>query len=214
MEASEELDPLSRAQGGDVDAFGHFYDQHARDLLRWFQRRTAAADTAADLCAETFAQALGSLSGYDADRGEPAAWLFGIARNQLRHWHRRLEVDRRARQRLQIHVTSPAEDDLDLVDLRADLETRLGPLARSLERLSPGVREAVVARVVDGLSYAEVATLAGCSAGAARVRVSRGLASLLADLGDETAGAEQRSAPRRRSGERVAAGLRPGRTGG
>lgn len=183
--AQEELDPLSRARAGDVEAFGHFYDEHVGELLRWFQRRTAAADTAADLTAETFAQALRSLPGYRADQGEPGAWLFGIARNQLRRWHRRRKVDRRARQRLHIHVEPPAEDDLDLIDLRADLEKRIGPLSRSLERLSPAVREAVVARVVHGLPYAEVASMAGCTEGAARVRVSRGLASLLADLSDE-----------------------------
>lgn len=45
-----------------VEGFGRFYEEHARVLLRYFYRRTADAEVAADLCAETFAAALASRS--------------------------------------------------------------------------------------------------------------------------------------------------------
>jgi RNA polymerase sigma-70 factor (ECF subfamily) len=71
-------DLLTRAKDGDVTAFARFYDEEAGPLLRWFARRTAAADVAADLCAETFATALGSLHRYSPDKGSaPQAWLYG-----------------------------------------------------------------------------------------------------------------------------------------
>jgi len=44
--------------------------------------------------------------------------------------------------------------------------------------------EALTLRVARGLSYPEVAGLLGCSEGAARVRVSRGLARLTEVMGE------------------------------
>ena len=59
--------------------FGRFYDLNAESVLRYFYRRTACPETAADLTAETFAAALRSLSTYELGKGPARAWLFGIA---------------------------------------------------------------------------------------------------------------------------------------
>ena len=67
----------------DSEAFGVFYDRYERSVLGYFVRRTRRGDLAADLAAETFAIALTSVRKFDASRGEPGAWLFGIARHVL-----------------------------------------------------------------------------------------------------------------------------------
>ena len=88
------------ASAGDPEAFGRFYDRYAVALLGWFVRRTADPQTAADLTAETFAQAFASRRRY-RDTGAPAfTWLLGIARHQLSGALRRRRVDDRARRRL------------------------------------------------------------------------------------------------------------------
>jgi RNA polymerase sigma-70 factor (ECF subfamily) len=51
-------------------------------------------------------------------------------------------------------------------------------LVLALAQLPEGQRKAVRLRVVDELPYAQVAQRLGCSEGAARVRVTRGLAQL------------------------------------
>src|SRR5512132_2350281 len=48
---------LLAGAGRDSDAFGQLYARHHRELLGFFVRRTADAQLAADLTAETFAQA-------------------------------------------------------------------------------------------------------------------------------------------------------------
>ncbi|RTL06303.1 MAG: RNA polymerase sigma factor [Acidimicrobiia bacterium] len=182
--AAEDL--LGRARDGDLGAFAQFYDEEAGQLLGWFKHRTAAADVAADLCAETFAVVLKTLDRYEAGNGPaPQAWLYGIARNQFRHWLRRQRVQDRARQQLGIYLQLPQADDLDLVELRADLERAAGPLDGALAALSEPTRAAVLLRVVDELPYADVAARLECSEGAARVRVSRGLAQLFDQLAGE-----------------------------
>lgn len=65
------------------DAFGTFYDRHAQAVLRFLYRRTDCAETAADLCAETFAAAFVQRRRF-RDTGTTARpWLYGIAENLL-----------------------------------------------------------------------------------------------------------------------------------
>ena len=52
------LTALARAAGGEPEAFAVFYDEHGRDLVRFFAPRLIDAEAALDLTAETFAQAL------------------------------------------------------------------------------------------------------------------------------------------------------------
>lgn len=181
-----ERDLLGRAQDGDAGAFIEFYDLHARAVSRWFRWRTADADTAADLTAETFAELLDSIDGYDQDRSaDPSGWLYGIARNKLRRWHRSQAVDGRARASLGVHSPTDGLDEMDLVELRMEAERLHGPLSDALAELSGPVRDAVLLRVVEERSYADVADALGCSEGAARVRVSRGLSALFDALAEE-----------------------------
>ena len=79
---------------------------------------------------------------------------------------------------------------------------RLGRgLRAALDSLSPGVRDAVLMRVGLDLPYEEVALSLGCSVGAARVRVTRGLHSLAEVM---EAGREEHPLCRGRRGEKRA----------
>jgi DNA-directed RNA polymerase specialized sigma24 family protein len=74
---------LLRGSVQDPELFRIFYDRHVLALLSFFYRRTASAQQAADLTAETFAEAFLSRGRY-RDTGAPArAWLLGIARHEL-----------------------------------------------------------------------------------------------------------------------------------
>jgi DNA-directed RNA polymerase specialized sigma24 family protein len=50
------------------EAFGVLFERHAEDLLRYFARRTLDPEAAAELTAETFAQAFASRRRF-RDRG-------------------------------------------------------------------------------------------------------------------------------------------------
>lgn len=73
----------------DPEAFGEFYRRHAVGVERWLRAQTPDRSTAADLTAETFAQALVSLKRFRGAGDEQAVgWLFGIARNLARRYRR------------------------------------------------------------------------------------------------------------------------------
>jgi RNA polymerase sigma factor (sigma-70 family) len=160
------------------------YATHRDDLLRYFVRRTADAEAALDLVAETFAQAARARRRCQATNdAERAGWLYGIARNQLNSFHRRGYAEQRAVRRLGLERPPVSEEVLRAVEARAGMDEVRGQLAAALATLTDETRAAVALRIVDELPYPEVASRLGIAEPAARARVSRGL-SRLADLLD------------------------------
>lgn len=169
---------LAAAARTDRGAFGDLYDRNADQLLAYFYRRVACPHTAADLAAETWADALHSIDRYDPTRGAARGWLYGIAANQMRRWLRSGQVSNRARRRLGVDDIHLDDDDVAHIESLVDLAPLRAELVGALAALSTPVRDAVVLRVVHDLSYDQIAMQLRCTPGAARVRVSRGLAQL------------------------------------
>jgi RNA polymerase sigma-70 factor (ECF subfamily) len=170
---------LLRAAAENPEAFGEFYDRHARAVLGFLFRRTDSPDTAADLCAETFAAAFVQRRRF-RDTGAPArAWLYAIARNLLSHYVRRQRVSDRYRRRIGAPVLSMDDEQLERVEELADVAQYRLALREAIQELPEKLADAVVLRIGHDLPYVDVAARLGCSEGAARVRVSRGLTRLV-----------------------------------
>lgn len=165
------------------DAFETFYGRHVDDVLRLFVRRTGCAQTAADLTSETFAAALVSRRGFQ-DTGAPGrAWLFKLAQRQLSRFVRTSRVSDRARRRAGMERLELSPEDIDRVEQLVDLKPVAEVLREAVRNLPVGQADALRLRVGEGLSYQEVAARLGCTEGAARVRVSRGLSALAEQMG-------------------------------
>lgn len=170
-----------RAPGRAGAAFAVFYERYEGAVLAYFRRRVGTPELAADLAAETFAQALVSRGRYRPGAENSAvAWLFGIAGHVLGRSARRGAVEDRARRRL--GFTELVLDDAQLIEID-ELSSERAALA-ALRSLPVDQREAVRARILDEKPYAEVAEQLRCSEPAARKRVSRGLAALRNRLED------------------------------
>jgi RNA polymerase sigma factor (sigma-70 family) len=162
-------------------AFAVFYRRHERPILAYLRHRSGDAELAADLTAETFATALVGAARFRPG-GEPAAaWLFGIARNKWLHARRRGQVEDRARRRLRMEPLVLDDDDLVRIDRLAGTEWAGALLAD----LPDDQAEAVRQRVVEDRSYEQIAAAMSCSKSVARKRVSRGLASMRAAIGEK-----------------------------
>jgi RNA polymerase sigma-70 factor (ECF subfamily) len=154
---------LLAAARSDPGAFRELYDRYAEPILGFHLRRCRDEDAAHELTAETFAQAwLARARFRDECGGSAGPWLYGIARNVLLVSVRRRTLEARARERLGMQVTP----------------TTVSPQDEWLDDTVDDLPEAVRLRVVEELSYDEVAATLGTTPGAARVRVHRGLAAL------------------------------------
>jgi len=156
-------------------AFVELYRRHAEDVLRYFARRTLDPEAAAELTAETFAEAYASRRNYRDTGTNGVAWLYGIARHQLGRFFRTGTIDADARRRIGLSREALPGDDYERIEELVDLAPIREALIDALETLREDQRDALQLRVIDGLGYEEVAKRLGCAEAAARQRVSRGL---------------------------------------
>jgi RNA polymerase sigma factor (sigma-70 family) len=173
---------LLKAARQDPEAFREFYDRYAVWIRSWFVRHTGSEPASLDLTAETFAQAWHSSRRFrDLADGSGAPWLFGIARNLLRQYHKHNRIESAARERLGL-VASFAEDDYERVDERSEANALAPFVRRALRALPADQRRALELRIVHQLPYEAVAGRLGCSQNAARLRVSRALRALTTQI--------------------------------
>jgi RNA polymerase sigma factor (sigma-70 family) len=121
---------------------------------------------------DVFLGAIDSASSYRSDRGSPAAWLLGVARNVLaaefrRHGRQQNLVRRVAGQRL------VDQDSLTRMEERIDAERESRELYAALATLSKRDRALMELVAVDGLTVTEAAAVLGVKPGTARVRLHR-----------------------------------------
>jgi RNA polymerase sigma factor (sigma-70 family) len=187
MSSTAKTDPeLLAAARRDPRVFKEFYDRYALMIGFWLRKRTGNEDVAAELTAETFAQAWLSLrrfKGKDEDSGAP--WLFGIARNLLGTYLRKRRVATAGRLKLGMPVADQIDDEFARVDERLTAEALAPRLHDVFEALPAEQREALELRTIAQLPYEDVANRLGCSENAARLRVSRALGTLRETLGAE-----------------------------
>ena len=166
---------LLLASRADPATFVELYRRHAEDLLRYFARRTLDPEAAAELTAETFAEAFASRRNYRDTGVNGVAWVYGIARHQLGRFYRTGSIEARARQSIGMHRRDLPAEDFERIEELVDLGPIREALVEALATLGDEQRDALQLRVIDELSYPDVASRLGCAEAAARQRVSRGL---------------------------------------
>jgi RNA polymerase sigma-70 factor (ECF subfamily) len=159
--------------------FGLLYDRHAAFLLAWCYRRTGDAEVAADITMETFAAAYVNRHRYDRSYPSARPWLLGIARNHIGRLSHRRRMSTKYRAMLGLATSASLDaDEIERIERLADFAPTRDAIRDALGALPAAQAEAVWLRVGLDLPYAEVAERLGCSEGAARVRVTRGLSRL------------------------------------
>lgn len=164
------------------EAFGTVFERHAEELLGYFARRTLDPEAAADLVAETFAEAFASRRRFRDQGLGGTGWLYGIARHQLSRFFRRGAVESRARRRLGMPERDLSPQDYDRIEELIDFAAVGKAIGQAFELLTEEQREALRLRVIEARPYREVAELLGVTEETARARVSRGLRRLASSL--------------------------------
>jgi RNA polymerase sigma-70 factor (ECF subfamily) len=156
----------------DPKAFERFYRDHVEAVQRFVARRVDDPYLAADLTADVFVAAIESAGSYRRSKGEPVAWLFGIARNVVAGERRRKAKELRTAASIRGRELVD-EDDLAALHERIDRESDARELYRDLAELPAGERAVLELVALDGLSVGEAGRALGIGAVAARVRLHR-----------------------------------------
>jgi RNA polymerase sigma factor (sigma-70 family) len=184
IEAMNDARLLAASAGGDRGAFAVFYRRHLPAVVRVLISETGDRELAADLAAEVFAAVLLAAGRYRPEYPSALPWLCGIARYKASESRRRKRAEGRARRRLGIPKESLEDEDLARVDELADQGSAVSYL---IDRLPRAQREVLLARVVGERDYGDIASEVGISEVAVRQRVSRALAWLRTQTGQEQA---------------------------
>jgi RNA polymerase sigma-70 factor (ECF subfamily) len=171
---------VERARTGDARAFEMLVVRYRRRIERLLGRMTRDEGLIQDLAQETFLRAWRALPQF---RGESAfyTWLYRIAVNTAR---KSLAESRRDPVLTESQL-APAGDEEET--FRPELEptsvdTPEGVLASrqiaaavnaAVDRLSEDLRQAVLLREIEGLSYEEIAEVMNCPVGTVRSRIFR-----------------------------------------
>ena len=171
-----DLELLAATRTGDAQAFGTFFRRHRAVVLAFLGRRTRNPELAADLLAESFAAALGTVLDGERELPEqPLPWLMTVARNKLVDSVRRGQVEQAARERLALEPLILDDDGLRRIEELIDATDVAGRLA---EQLPAEQFQALRSRVLEERDYAEIARDLRCSQAVVRKRVSRALQTL------------------------------------
>jgi RNA polymerase sigma-70 factor, ECF subfamily len=172
---------LSRAVGGDGEAFGVLWRSAHPGLLRYLYVIGDGQD-AEDVASETWLKVIRSLDSFAGDEQAFRGWLATVARNALRD-----KVRQRSRRPERLDGLLPrdlaGDGAAQTEELALQSISTRSALDLVVRTLTPSVAEMVVLRVVVGLDVTQVAALVGRSPGAVRVAVHRGLKSLAEAVG-------------------------------
>ena len=145
-----------------------------RRVYAYVAYRIGDGPEAEDITSETFERALRYKHSYDRSKGEPAAWLIGIARRCL----------------AAALPPGPVTDEVDEVPAPGDLEeqsARRLDLQAALAKLSQRDRELLALRYGADLTAAQIGELLELATNAVEVALHRArerLAAILADADD------------------------------
>jgi RNA polymerase sigma-70 factor (ECF subfamily) len=165
---------VQRCRGGDQQAWAEIVRQFSRRIYNLAYRFTSSHAGAEDLTQEVFIRVYRSLDQYDSGLGDLSNWLMRLARNLIID-------DYRKRQR------TPTDSSDDLSDHEYRIRTSTDSPQRALERqerrlqvlaainkLSPDLRECVILRDIEELSYQEIVDLLRIPEGTVKSRINRG----------------------------------------
>jgi RNA polymerase sigma-70 factor (ECF subfamily) len=150
-------------------AFRH----HRTEIYRYLRRRTKSSDQAEELTQQVFADAAITLSRMDAGPGSVLGLLYTIARRRFAD-----EVHRN-RQYGEHVPLDDVHDELPAPEYGGELAHAI---REAITQLPAEQRRVVCLKLIEGCSFAEIASLIGVSEAAAKMRFQRGLAAVRRDL--------------------------------
>ena len=161
-------------RGGELDALGELFERHHRPLYGFLVKYTGHRTAAEDIAQTVFQRMLKYRHTY-RDDGSFTAWMYHLARRCAADYFRKSNAAPAA---VDPHHLREHADDAPNAGDRAAARDEHTLLHVALNRLDRDDREVLLLSRFQELSFAEIAAILECSAGAAKVRAHRALKTL------------------------------------
>jgi RNA polymerase sigma factor (sigma-70 family) len=165
---------MCSVRDGNLDALGELFERHHGRLFGFLVKLCGDRPAAEDLAQTVFQRMLKYRHTY-RDDGSFTAWMYHLARRCAADHFRRSNAAPRA--------TDPADltqhaDQAPHAAHHATTRDDHAMLHTALRELEEGEREVLLLSRFQELSFAEIASILGCSVGAAKVRAHRAVHAL------------------------------------
>ncbi len=178
LNRTPELDLIVAAQQGDIAAFKELYQTYrdkVYNLIFYLLGQTMLAE---DVLQIVFIKAYQALPSFRF-QGRFISWLYRIAINECHDQQKRLA----AYVPLETILGTGEELDLNLAPDKVHAQgQRQEIIQAALSQLSTNLREVVILKYLEGLSYEEIALVLDCSIGTVASRLNRALTQLEKNL--------------------------------
>ncbi len=157
------------------DDFDALFRAHYAEIVRYLSVRLGSRDDARELASEVFLEAFRRVPRLRWQGRPVLAWLYRVAANMAAD-----AMKRRSRE-LPAPDVAAADEGRDRIEMLAERDA----LRRALAELSPQYQLLVHLRLVEGYSFAEVASLTGRTVGACQMALLRAGRQLQRSLEEE-----------------------------
>lgn len=178
---------MSIVQSGDFSPASELYDRYSSRIYNFAYRFLKNSEAAEDATQEVFVKMMKHANQFHGG-AKLSTWLFSITANWCRDYLRKAENRNKEGEDVLISLPAPAELSPERNLERREDEQRI---QKALTLLSPDQREAILLSRYQGMSYAEIALISGCSEGAVKTRVFRAMEVLKKALIGDARGGDQ-----------------------
>lgn len=200
-----EMELVHKAAEGDHFAFEELVLKYQKPVYNLALRMCSNPEDALDLSQEAFIKAWRGLSSYRFDSAF-STWLYRLTSNVCIDFLRKkkkqatvpLTIVNDESEERELTIPDPAPNTEEQVITRIEHEA----LAEAMAQLEPEYRQALTLRVVNGLSYTEIAELLEIKEGTVKSRIARArekMRKMMQKDGNNSANASSKGTERRSS---------------
>lgn len=172
MDQDQEQEIIGRMLGGDRSAFTDLVEKYQSPIFNLAYRMTGSYEDADDLTQEIFIRAYQKLQQFDPNK-KFFTWLYTIGVNHIRN-----HLKKNFRDVLHLKAANSSleqqqrngEEEGDVLS-----DERMIRLEQVIRKLPVDLREAIILKFMQDLTFEEVADVMGDSVSAVKMRIYRGL---------------------------------------
>jgi RNA polymerase sigma-70 factor, ECF subfamily len=173
---------VERCLQGDDSAWETVVSSYGRRIYNLSYRYMNRQDIAEDLTQEILIRVYQNLKSYRPEAGNFQNWILRIARNLIIDHYRQIRRFPQAGGSEELEALNIGDDRAPDPQRAAEQVEASRFLQDGIKALSPELKEAIILRDIEGLTYQEITDLLGVPEGTVKSRINRGrieLAKLL-----------------------------------
>ncbi len=170
-----EVKLVEKCLGGDTRSWQMLLQSYTGRIYNMAYRYTGRFDVSEELTQDIFLKVFENLRSFRPESGSLRNWVMRVGRNLIIDHYRATKKDKQVAGSEELEVLDFAEPTRSTSPFEnLYLKERSEFLMEGLKELTPELKEAVLLRDIEGLTYQEIADLLGIPEGTVKSRINRG----------------------------------------